>query len=369
MTLNIGIDARLTHYRSAGTSAYIRALLHAFASTPVSDETYTVIQSRKQAERLAPSLRHIKAWTPSHHKLEKWALSAELTRLRLDVLHSPDFIPPIRGARKHVISVLDLGFLHYPDILTDESRRYYNDQIEWAVKHADHILAISESTKHDLVTLLNVPPEKVTVHLLAAHERFKPLPIDVVQPVLKKFGLTAGYLLFVSTIEPRKNIEGLLDAYAVLRRKQPDVPPLVLVGRVGWLVEETMALIHETPNVLHITNASDDDLPALYNGASALILPSFYEGFGLSPLEAMACGTLPIVSDRASLPEVVGGIGLRVNPYEQEDMIQAMRTAIARDNSAWLAKQRIAALERAATFTWARTAHIAREVYRQVVAQ
>jgi len=366
MTTHIGIDARLTYYRSAGTSAYIRALLTAFDAHPAPDQTFTVIQSRKQVERLAPTLRHVKAWTPSHHRLEKWALSVELARLRLDVLHSPDFIPPVRGARKHVISVLDLGFLHYPDILTPESRRYYSDQIGWAVERADHILAISQATKRDLVTMLNVPPEKITVHLLAAHKRFKPLPIETVQPVLSKFGLNLGYLLFVSTIEPRKNIPMLLDAYSEFRRKVKDAPKLVLVGRIGWLVEETLALIQNTPGVLHIENAADDDLPSLYNGAAALLAPSLYEGFGLSPLEAMACGTLPIVSDRASLPEVVGEVGLQINPYERDEWVEAMRTVISPDNGAWIARQRAAALERAASFTWARTAHIAREVYRQV---
>lgn len=366
MTTHIGIDARLTYYRSAGTSAYIRALLHAFDSSPAPDESFTIIQSRKQREKLTPNLRHIKAWTPSHHRLEKWALSVELARLRLDVLHSPDFIPPIRGARKHVISVLDLGFLHYPDILTAESRRYYADQIHWAVNHADHILSISESTKRDLVTMLHVPPEKITVHTLAAHERFKPLSPEHIQPVLHKFGLNAGYFLFVSTIEPRKNIPILLEAYAELHRKMPSAPALVLVGRIGWLVEETLEAIKSTPNVIHITNAADDDLPALYNGAAALVAPSLYEGFGLTPLEAMACGTIPIVSSRGSLPEVVGGVGIHINPYDRDELTDAMSTVINPDYQAWRTTQKTLAIERAATFTWARTAEIARQVYRQV---
>lgn len=365
MTIHIGIDARLTYYRNAGTSTYIRALLHAFDQTPAIDERYTVIQSRKQPEKLAQQLRHIKAWTPSHHRLEKWVFSAELARFRFDVLHSPDFIPPIRGARKHVISVLDLGFLHYPDILTAESRWYYGNQIQWAVNHAAHILAISEATKTDLINMLNVPPEKITVHLLAAHERFKPLTDEEIQPILQKFNLNRGYFLFVSTIEPRKNIKVLLEAYTQLRKKMPDAPPLIMVGRVGWLADDLLPLIQNTPNVVHIQNAADDDLPALYNGAVALVSPSLYEGFGLSPLEAMACGTLPIVSDRGSLPEVVGTVGLKINPTDGEALTDALMKVLTAD-SPWLESQRAAALAQAATFTWARTASIARQVYRQV---
>lgn len=364
MTPHIGIDARLTYYRSAGTSTYIRALLHAFAADPQGAD-YTVIQSRKQAAPIEPSLRHVKAWTPSHHRLERWALSVELARLRLDVLHSPDFIPPQRGAQRHVISVLDLGFLHYPDILTAESRRYYADQIRWAVKHADHILAISEATKRDLVNMLNVPADKVTVHLLAADSRFRPLPVPQVMPTLRKFGLSAGYLLFVSTIEPRKNILTLLAAYTRLRQTLPDPPPLVLVGRVGWLADDTLAQMKATPGVVHITDAADDDLPALYNGAAALVLPSHYEGFGLPALEAMACGIVPVVSDRASLPEVVGKVGLQVNPDDPAALSDALRAVLTAD-PAWQVEQRTAALDRAAEFTWARTADIARRVYHEV---
>ncbi len=366
MTLRIGIDARLTYHRTGGISTYTRALLSEFSRDTDREVEIIALQSRKQNEAIVPRLRHVKLWTPSHHRLEKWALSAELARLRLDVLHSPDFIPPLRGARKHVITVHDLAFLLYPDILTAESRRYYTDQIRWAVKRADHIFAVSEATQRDLIALLDVPPAKITVQLEAAEQRFQPLPPERIAPVMAKFNLVSGYLLCVGTIEPRKNIPMLLEAYTELRRKITDAPPLVLVGRVGWLVNETLALIHGTPGVIHIQNAADEDLPALYNGAAALLAPSLYEGFGLSPLEAMACGTLPIVSDRASLPEVVGEVGLQINPYERDEWVEAMRTTISADNSAWLTRQRAAALERAATFTWARTAQIAREVYRQV---
>ena len=360
---HIGIDARLTHYRAGGTSTYIRALLAEFAQD--STNQYTVIQSRKQAEPLVPRLKHVKAWTPPHHWLERIAFSAELLRLRLDVLHSPDFIPPYSGARRHVITVHDLAFLLYPDQMTDESRRYYNGQIRAAVNHADHILSVSEATRQDLIDLLSVPHDKITVQYHGVEPAFKPLTDSQIAPTLRDYRLNAGYFLFVGTIGPRKNIPGLLGGYARLREQFKDAPPLVIAGEVGWLAEDLMKAIRSAKGVIYLGGVAWSDFPALYNGACALLLPSHYEGFGLPALEAMACGVVPIVSDRSSLPEVTGGVGLLVNPDEPDSLRDALANVMTADAS-WLTQQREAALLRAGQFTWARSAAIAREVYRKV---
>jgi glycosyltransferase involved in cell wall biosynthesis len=364
MTLRIGIDARLTHYRTGGISTYIRGLLAAFSAHPPPDADIIVLHSRKQAPPLVPGLRHAALWTPCHHRLEKWALSFELARLRLDVLHSPDFIPPVRGARRHVITVHDLAFLHYPDILTADSKRYYADQIRWAVGHADGILTVSRATADDLTRLLGVPSAKLTPQVEGVDARFRPLPPEQVASVLSKFGLERGYLLFVGTIEPRKNLPTLLDAYADLRATDPSTPPLVVVGRAGWLADATLARLRQAEGVQHIPDASDDDLPALYNGAALLTVPSHYEGFGLTALEAMACGTLPVVSNRSSLPEVVGEVGLLIDPDDPRTLRDALAFALAQP-LAWHAHQREAALARAAQFTWAQAAQTALDLYRK----
>ncbi len=362
----IGIDARLTHYRSGGTSTYIRALLAEFALD--SSHTYTVVQSRKQGKPLVDGLRHVKAWTPPHHWLEQTAFSVELTRLRLDVLHSPDFIPPLRGARRHVITVHDLAFLLFPEQMTEDSRRYYNEKIGWAVKHADHILSVSEATKADLIRLLNVPESKITVQYHGVEPAFRPMLDSEVMPTLLEYRIMPGYFLFVGTIGPRKNIPGLLTGYARLRERFPDAPPLVIVGEVGWLAADLMALIREAKGVIHIADANWRDFPAIYNGARALILPAHYEGFGLPALEAMACGVVPIVSDCSSLPEVTGGVGLLVDPDEPDSICEALKDVLTA-NAAWLTSQREMGLARAKQFTWARTAAIAREVYTKVLSK
>lgn len=363
---HIGFDARLIHYRPmGGTSTYIRQLLTALERLDTANR-YTVLTSRKSRAPLVARFAHAPMWTPPHHRLERLALSVELARHRLDVLHSPDFIPPKRGARRHVITIHDLAFLLYPDILTEDSRRYYNAQIHRAARQADHILTVSEATKRDIVERLNVSPDKITVQYHGVDAAFTPLDPATRDSARARLGLPSVYLLFVGTFEPRKNIDGLLDAYALLRERLPDAPPLVMVGQRGWNIDTTYARMKSAQGVIVREDIGHDDLPAVMSLAHALTLPAHYEGFGLPVLEAMACGTPPIVSRVASLPEIVGDVGLLIDPHQPESLAEAFARVLTAD-SAWLESQRHAAQARAATFTWARSAHIAQSVYQKVL--
>jgi glycosyltransferase involved in cell wall biosynthesis len=366
--MRIGIDARLVYYRPGGIAEYTRHVIQELAALD-SAMDYVVLHHRRQ-ENLAPgpNFQRVNVYTPSHHKLEAWSLSAELARYRLDLLHSPDFIPPKHGARRHVITVHDLHFLHYPQFMTAHSRRFYNDQITWAVKKADHILVDSQATRDDLSTLLNVPPGKMTVHMLGVNDRFHPLPAPVVAETRARLGLPDSYILFVGTFEPRKNIPGLLEAYHILRQDMPGTPPLVMVGRRGWLYEEIFARVealHLTDNPIWLENTADADMPAIYNGAAVLVLPSHYEGFGLPALEAMACGTPAIVADRSSLPEVVGTAGFLVDPDDPAQITAAIQRVL--EDSALREQRRRDGLIHAAQFTWRRTAEIVLNVYQALL--
>ncbi len=234
--MRIGIDSRLNYYRPGGTVEYTRQVIRELASLDTASD-YRIIQHVRDRERLRPgkNFRRLNTLTPCHHRLERWSLSAELAPYRLDLLHTPDIIPPQGGARRHVITIHDLHFLHYPQFMTADSRRHYRDRVGWAVQHADHILVSSQSTLHDLSTLLNVPQDKVTIHMLGVDAAFKPLPPEEVERHTKRLGLPPHYLLFVGTFEPRKNIPGLARAYRQVIDVRTDCPPLVLVGR-RWLV-------------------------------------------------------------------------------------------------------------------------------------
>ena len=364
---HIGIDARLTHYRVGGTSRYITALVSAFAQLQPSHDI-TLLQSRKASAPISQVFNSAKLWTPPHHALERAALSIELSRHRLDLLHSPDFIAPLRGARRHVITVHDLSFIHYPEYFTAESRRYYNGQIAASTQRADHILAVSEATKQDLMAILDLPADKITVQLHGVDPQFEPLSPSASLETIRSLGLPTCYFLFVGTLEPRKNLVGLARAYRDLKLELPDAPKLVLAGRPGWHYEQLMADVSavgvDADMIIH-HGVGDCHLPAVYNHAVALLMPSFYEGFGLPALEAMACGTAPIVSDVASLPEIVGDVGIMVDPHDTDTIAAAMKRALT--DSDWREREARNALKRAAGFRWIDSARIALNSYDAVL--
>jgi len=358
--LHIGIDTRLTAYRAGGISTYIRELARELAAEP-DDHRYTLFASRRADAPLVDGWPQHTVWTPPHHRWERTTLSLELWRHQLDVFHSPDFIPPHRAARRHVITVHDLTFLHYPEHKDQDAIRYYHDQIETAVHHADHILSVSEATRHDLMTLLGVPAEKITVQPHGVDARFRPLSADEQAAARARLHLPARYILFVGTLEPRKNIDTLLDAYQQL----DDPPPLILVGQAGWLFATTDQRIHDLQAsghaIMHRDDIDHDALPAVYACADLFCLPSHYEGFGLPVLEAMACGVPVVTADNSSLPEV-GGDCARYVPADDADALTAALHAGLTDAD-WRAQASQCGRQRARGFTWARSAQIARAVY------
>lgn len=364
---HIGIDARLTYYRIGGISTYIRRTILALQQLQT-DHKYTVFQSRKASGSLTSQFHTANLWTPSHHRIERLAMTAELLPHRLDLFHSPDFIPPYHAAKHHIITVHDLTFLHYPEYITDDSRRYYNDQIQSAVNHADHILSDSESTKRDLIDMLNVPADKITVHMLGVDEKFQPLPPDQTQPVLDNLGLPSDYILVVGTLEPRKNLIGLVKAYRDLLTELPDAPPILFVGRAGWLYEQLMAEIDAVginDHLIFRDDINDEQLVAIYNQAMTLVTPSFYEGFGLPALEAMACGTVPIVSNISSLPEITGDVGLLIDPHDPSTLTDALKKVLT--DSTWRTQQATHGIQRAKTFRWEDCAQIVQTTYNHVL--
>jgi glycosyltransferase involved in cell wall biosynthesis len=363
--MRIGIDARLHGYRGGGIAEYTRQVLMALAQRDTTNE-YVVIHARRDTDDLVygANFRRSNAFTPPHHRLERLAFSAEITRFRLDALHSPDFIPPRFGVRRKIITVHDLNFLLFPQFQTPESLAYYAGQIRQAVTEADVILAVSETTRNDLVERLKVPINTLIIQYEGVDPVFHPLPRETIEAARLQLGLPSHYLLFVGTIEPRKNIPRLFDDYAKLRASLPDTPPLVLVGRRGWLYDPIFKHAESLNLGMHLKwmeNVRFEDLPAVYNGAVALILPSFYEGFGLPPLEAMACGVPTIVSDGGSLPEIVGDAGIVAPLNDSDALVAAMQRAVTDDS--WRRAAIAKGLARAAQFTWNHAAEVALGAY------
>lgn len=367
--MHIGIDARLPFYQMGGISQYTVHLVQALAAVDP-ENLYTIFHSRKDGRSYLPpsaaNFRRQNLWTPSHHRLERLALAAELLPHRLDVWHSPDFIPPAAGAKRTVITVHDLNFIFYPEFLTAESLRYYAGQIAWAVQKADHISADSQATRRDLIERLGAPPEKVTTIPLAVNPVYeRPYPADAIHQTLTQYNLPPGFILCVGTLEPRKNLPMLLRAYQRLRRETAVDIPLILVGGKGWIYDEIFAAIDALAlhnQVRHLSGVDDERLAHLYHAAGVLVTPSKYEGFGLPALEAMYCGCPVIVSNCGSLPEVVGAAGLLLDPDDDAAWAAALERVLT--DSALSADLAARGRVQAQKFSWRETAVKTLALYR-----
>jgi glycosyltransferase involved in cell wall biosynthesis len=367
----IGVDARLMQHQPAGITRYTRHLLQELAKLNQHDEFITFQHRRHRTPLIEQAnFRRATLFAPVHTRMEQWMLPLELLPYSLDLLHSTDFIPPLYSPIPTVITVHDLAFLHWPHFLTKDSAAYYG-QIDRAVRHARHIIVPSESTKQDLTAMLGVPPLKISVIYEAADVLFVPLPLEQTRAeVMAKYKLPESFILFVGTIEPRKNVDGLIRAFHHLRNKYGvSDTALVIAGGSGWLYNETLELIRQLDleaSVFLVGRVVDEDLHKLYVSARCHVHAAHYEGFGLPPLEAMACGTPTIVSNVSSLPEVVGDAALLVDPSNWEEIAVAIHRLLNDDQLH--AEMREKGIQRARYFSWESAARRTMEVY-QLVAE
>ena len=368
--MHVGIDARLVYHTRAGIGEYTLRLTQALAAR-FSQDQFSLLQDWRQSNGLvrADNVTIAASRVPSHHRLEQLFLPWVVRGLKCDVFHSPDFIPPLHHRGRSVITIHDLAFLIYPQFVTKDAARYYG-QIDRAVRHADHIIAVSHSTKNDLVRMLGVPEDRITVIHEAADPRMRPMTRDeALQRVQALYNVPDDFVLFVSTIEPRKNVGALLRAYRRLRDDYRLTPALVLAGSRGWLSDDVYDLVASldlAESTYFLGRVESHDLPYLYNAARTLVHPAFYEGFGLTPLEAMACGTPVIVSNVSSLPEVVGDAALLIDPEQDEEITVALWRVLT--DEGLRESMRAKGLQRAASFSWERAADQTMAVYRRVAA-
>jgi len=372
--MRIAVDARLLYYRQAGIGQYTLRLLEALTRA-APGERFLLLHDRRQPHPVlqAGNLKHIPIYTPSHHRLEGLTLPVELLPVRPDLLHSPDFVLPVRRGYAGVVTVHDLAFLRYPEWVTADAARYYA-RVREAVHSAERVITVSECTRRDVLELLQCPAEKVRVIYEAAGAAFQP---QQVAPAPREFRgrrlAPQRFILFVGTIEPRKNLPNLLRAFRLMMDRYPDLEPhprLVIAGAQGWLSESVLSLVNElrlSQETAFIGTVSAEELLWLYNAARFLAFPSFYEGFGLPPLEAMSCGTPVVATNAGSVPEVVDTAGLLVDPHDVEGWAEAM--ARLWGDAALRQDLRARGLERAARFSWERAAQETLAVYGEAVAQ
>jgi glycosyltransferase involved in cell wall biosynthesis len=283
---------------------------------------------------------------------------------RPDICIWPNFIswPTLRGVQ-NVVVIHDLCYLLHGQYMTDRDRHYYATLVPRALRRADRVIAVSSNVKQELVEYLGVREERIAVVPPAVEpERFYPRDAGEIERVKRSHGLSGPYILYTGTVEPRKNVIGLLDAYAALPDTLRDAFSLVLVGGGGWLDADILRRLDELSELSIIPTGyvADADLPALYSGARLFVYPSMYEGFGMPPLEAMACGVPVITSNSSSLPEVVGDAGLMVSATDTNELSSAIERVLTDEQLA--AAMRTRGLLRAERLTWAHSASLMRDV-------
>jgi glycosyltransferase involved in cell wall biosynthesis len=368
--LRIGLDYTPAIRQRAGIGRYTRGLVQALAALDRQNEYVLLEAGGSGQESREAGSRETFVFPPNfHHRplpLSERALAVLWHRLRLplpvdlltgevDVFHSPDFLlPPLRHGRA-ILTVHDLSFRRRPECADAALAAYLNRAVPPSIQRADLVLADSRSTQADLVELLGVPAAKIEVLYPGVGDAYQPVRDEAtLAAVRQKYNLPDNFVLFVGTIEPRKNLVTLLQAWPKLQIADCRLQiALVIAGGKGWLYEETFATVERlglSGDVVFLGYVPETDLPALYSLARLFVFPSLYEGFGLPPLEAMACGTPVVCAHTSSLPEVAGDAALLVDPLDADGLAAAMQQALSDEGLRARLVER--GLRQAARFTW-----------------
>jgi len=342
--MHIGINAQLLsygqNYRNGGVSRYIRYLLTALAKQP-GDNIYTVfVNGQDIIDRLAPhpQITYFAAPWPEKQPAarvawEQITLPSLLRQKRIDVLHSsvnvcPELLP--HGCAS-IVTLHDLAFLRFPNVLPRLKRIYHKTFTIRSLRRATMLITVSDSTKQDACELVGISNERMQTVYPCIDERFSCIRDEAkIRSFRQQQRLTEGFLLYLGTLEPRKNITTLIDAYALARQQYMLQEKLVLAGGKGWLYDAIFEKVRQMgleQEVLFPGYVKDEEQVLWYQAATAFIYPSLYEGFGIPVAEALACGTPTVTTNVSSLPEAGMGLALCVDPYDTQALADALYRA------------------------------------------
>jgi glycosyltransferase involved in cell wall biosynthesis len=359
IALNAELLSFAENYRSGGISRVIYHLL----SELVRDgrgNTYDVfvpeappaghpLANRQEWLRFRPSGKH--TLRPSLRiAWEQLAMPRQLTALQPDLLHGLAYALPVGWAGPSLVTIFDLSFLRFPQAFKPANRIYLAATTRATARRARRIVTISEHARRDIVRLLNVPAQRVDVTYPAAEGRYRLISNDKVEAFRAERSLPEAFVFAAGTLEPRKNLVGLLHAYARIR---PPRPPLYIAGGTGWRfspIFDTVQQLGLADDVQLLGFVPEDELPLWYNAARLFAFPSLYEGFGLPVLEAMACGTPVVTSTAASLPEVAGKAAILVPPEDTDRLAREMERVL--DDAQLRMEMRAAGRIQASRFSW-----------------
>jgi len=371
---HVAINAHLLSgqawYRSAGVHQYIHHLLRHLGRADgrlrytvllgegrlPSDVALTALQSRWPTSRAAVRV----LW-------EQWVQPRVLRRIGADLVHGPAFVGPVFAPCPVVVTIHDLSFIRFPNLFRPANRLYLTMLTRLSARRAQRLIAVSAHAAAETTRLLDVPPERVDVVYHGVDAAFRPLPSGKVAAFRQRRGLPDRFVLFVGTLEPRKNLVRLVEAFARIRDGQVG---LVLVGGKGWLYDELFARVEDLglgDEVIFPGYVTGDELPFWYNGATVLAYPSLYEGFGFPVLEAQACGTPVLTSNVSSLPEAAGDAALMVDPEDVEALAMELNRLLTDEPLRHELRER--GLTHAKKFSWQHAAQETARVYRRALGE
>jgi glycosyltransferase involved in cell wall biosynthesis len=383
--MRIAFDYTTGIYPGAGVARYTRSLVRALAELD-QENRFSLFYAGRGLPRRTPQMRQAGALFHQHPNFKpvrlpmsvrqmfavwqrlRLPLPVDLFAGRCDLLHSPDFVSPPHLTGKDVITVHDLSFMVVPEYAEPKLAAFLSKTVPGAVRRADHIIAVSHQTKRDLVRLLDVPPSKVTVAHNGVDGRFLPGALKGSDEIRRRLGLPERFILHVGTLEPRKNLQRLVEAYGLMAKRGLGDVALVLAGRKGWLFEPILQAAERVNQdggrIILADFVCDDELPTLYNMASVFAYPSLYEGFGLPAAEAMACGTPTLVSHDGALSEVVGDAALKVDAHSTESIADGLGRLLT--DAPLRARLSVEGPRQVAQFTWQAAARTVLDVYRRL---
>ncbi len=375
--MRIAIDYTAAVRQSAGVGNYVRRLVDAMLAQDTTNQYTLLTSGRPTRERPFPTAKNVRGRSiviPDRYLniiWYRWRLPLYATYFsgQTDIYHGPDFaLPPIGKKLSKVVTVHDLAFLEHPEYAVPSLAAYLKKVVPEAVTAADVVCTVSQEVNRTLIEHFSTPPEKLAVVPNGVSPYFRRITDPIILAATRnKFALKHPLVLGVGTLEPRKNHMGLIKAFYTAQKKKNGPAMLALAGGKGWLYEETRQLVQELhleKKVRFLGRVSDLELVTLYSMADVFAFPSFFEGFGVPPIEAMACGAPVITSNTSSLPEVVGDAALLIDPHEPDELAHAITRLL--DNPTLREELRQKGYERARQFTWAESARKMLTIYTQL---
>ena len=375
--MRIALDYTAGIRQGAGVGQYVRSLVDAMLAQDTHNQ-YSLITSGRPTEEhpfpVANNAHGRSIGIPDRYLNILWyrwrvPLYANYFTGPADIYHGLDFgLPPISGKTRKIVTVYDLAFVEHPEAAVPSLVAYLNKVVPESVRQADVVAAISYATKQTLINHYNTPPEKIVVIPCGVAPHYQRVTdTTLLEATRQKFALKHPFVLSVGTLEPRKNHKGLIQAFYEAQQSKDGPAMLAIAGGKGWLYEETQQLVsklHLEDKVHFLGRVTEQELLTLYSLAAVFAFPSFFEGFGIPPLEAMACGTPVITSNTSSLPEVAGDAALLIDPYDPHTIAEAINRILQDQPLREQLQQR--GYQQVQRYTWAKAAEKLLSIYQQL---